>query len=51
MTFSTFLQLFTQVMKYLNETGRGHMECPKLLTRNGLCLEHGYVICTAFLCI
>lgn len=26
--FFHILQLFTQAMKYLNETGRGHMECP-----------------------
>jgi len=49
--FFHILQLFTQAMKYLNETGRGHMGCLKLLTRDGLCLEHGFVICTAFLCI
>lgn len=43
--FFQISQLFTQAMKYLNETGRGHMERPDLLTRNGLCLEHGFVIC------
>lgn len=27
--FFHILQLLTQAMKYLNETGRGHMECPE----------------------
>lgn len=47
--FFHILRLFAQAMKYLNETGRGHMECPESSKRNGLRLEHGFVICTAFL--
>lgn len=40
--FST--ALITQAKKYLDETGKGHMDRPEHYTRAELYLMHGFVI-------